>query len=106
VRLSQIDLTGLTAVSFVAMSPPQLGGVGGTIEVRRDSVNGPVLGESVMIRPTTTMGAPEPLRTALAPTTGMHDLYLVFKNPQAGAQQSLFVVLTATFENGGAGAPR
>ena len=37
---------------------------------------------------------------ALKPTTGLHDVYFVFKNDQAKAQQMLFIVLTATFVNG------
>ena len=99
VRLSRIDLTGITAVSFVGMAPPQLGGVGGTVEIRRDSPTGPVLGESEAIRPVAAMGPPSPVRATLQPTSGVHDLYLVFRNPEAGGKP-LFVLLTATFEGG------
>jgi cytochrome c len=103
VRLAKIDLTGLAAVSFLASAPPQLGGVGGTIEIRRDSLSGPLLGETEAIRPTAAAaGAPAPVRAVLAPTPGVHDLYFVFRNPQAARQQPLFVVMTATFESAAA----
>jgi hypothetical protein len=62
-------------------------------------VAGALLGETEMIRPDAAMGAPAPVRAALKPTSGVHNLYFVFTNPAAGPQQSLFIVLTATFEN-------
>jgi hypothetical protein len=36
----------------------------------------------------------------LKPTSGLHDVYFVFRNDQAKTQQMLFIVLTATFVNG------
>jgi hypothetical protein len=41
----------------------------------------------------------------LRPTSGVHDVYLVFRNPDAKGDQFLFGVLTATFE-AAARAPR
>jgi hypothetical protein len=46
---------------------------------------------------------PTQLRAALKPTTGMHDVYFVFKNDQAKAQQMLLIALTATFVSGAPG---
>jgi len=45
----------------------------------------------------TTDEAPLPRRVPLQPTTGVHDLYFVFTNPDAGGDALLFAVLTATF---------
>ena len=99
VALKQIDLTGIGAVAFVAVAPAQYQAKGGKIEVHLDSPTGALLGESELVRPTTDAGAPPSrLRTALKPTSGLHDVYLVFRNPDAKGDGFLFGVLTATFE--------
>ena len=99
VALKQLDLTGLTAVIFSAVAPARYQALGGKVEVHLDSTTGSLLGESELIRPTTDSTAlPYQLRTALRPASGAHDVYLVFRNPDAKADQFLFGVLTATFE--------
>ncbi|MEO8577891.1 MAG: PQQ-dependent sugar dehydrogenase, partial [Gemmatimonadales bacterium] len=110
VALKQIDLTGITAVVLSAVAPAQYQAKGGKIEVRLDSPTGALLGESGLIRPTTDPAAPpSQLRTALSPTSGLHDVYLVFRNADANGDQFLFGVLTATFQSatpvGGASQP-
>jgi hypothetical protein len=61
-----------------------------------------LLGETAMISPTANAAAPpSQLRTTLRPTSGVHDLYLVFRNPDAKADQFMFGLLTATFEAAG-----
>jgi cytochrome c len=100
VAFKQIDLTGVSAVTFVAVAPAQYQAIGGKIEVHIDSPTGDLLGESELIRPTVNPAAPPSLlRTALKPTSGMHDVYLVFRNADAKGDQFLFGVLTATFES-------
>jgi cytochrome c len=99
VALKQIDLTGIAAIIFSVVAPTQYQAIGGKIEVHLDSPTGTLLGESELIRPTAEPGArPSLLRTALQPTSGLHDVYLVFRNPAAKGDQFLFGVLTATFE--------
>ena len=50
-------------------------------------------------RPHGSAAPPVQLHAALTPTTGVHDVYLVFRNDQVpSGQQMLFVVLTATFQ--------
>jgi cytochrome c len=97
VALKQIDLIGIGAVTFAAVAPSQYQAKGGKIEVHLDSPTGALLGESEPIRPTASP-APLPLRTVLRPTSGVHDVYLVFRNPDAKDDGFLFGVLTATFE--------
>jgi len=97
VALRQIDLTGVGAVTFVAVAPTQYQATGGKIEVHLDSPTGAVLGESEAIRPTADQ-APLRLRTTLRPTTGVHDLYFVFRNTDLKSDAFMFGVLTATFE--------
>jgi len=97
--LKQIDLTGINAVVFTAVAPAQYQAKGGKIEVRLDSPTGALLGESELIRPTTDPAAPPSrLRTELKPTSGLHDVYLVFRNQDAKSDGFLFGLLTAGFE--------
>jgi cytochrome c len=99
VALKQIDLTGVGAVTFLAVAPAQYQAKGGKVEVHLDSTTGPLLGESELIRTTTDPSAkPSPLRTTLRPTSGLHDVYLVFRSPDTKGDQFLFGLLTATFE--------
>ena len=100
VALKQIDLTGVGAVTFTAVAPTQYQAKGGKIEVHLDSPTGALLGESEMIQPSAGT-APVQLRTVLKPTSGMHDVYLVFSNPDVKGDQFLFGLLTATFAAGG-----
>ena len=97
VALKQTDLTGIGAVTFVAVAPSQDQAKGGKIEVHLDSPTGALLGESGLISPTAAL-APAQLRTTLKPTSGLHDVYLVFRNPDATSDGFMFGVLTATFE--------
>ena len=97
--LKQIDLTGIAAVVFSAAAPAQYQALGGKIEVHLDSPTGALLGESETIRPTADPSAPpSQLRTTLRPTSGLHDVYLLFRSPDAKGDQFLFGLLTATFE--------
>jgi cytochrome c len=100
VSLKQIDLTGVGAIVFTGLAPAQYQARGGKIEVHLDSPTGDLLGESALISPTTDPAArPSQLRTAIKPTSGVHDVYLVFRNPDASGDQFLFGLLTATFES-------
>jgi len=99
VAVKQIDLTGVAAVTFMAVAPSQYQAKGGKIEVRADSLTGAVLGASEPIRPTDNQ-MPLQLRVPLGATSGVHDLYFVFTNPEApgGGDGFMFGVLTARFE--------
>jgi cytochrome c len=102
-----IDLSGVTSVLFAVMAPTQfVNSTGGTVEVRIDKPDGPLVGETPRVDPTPTMGAPTMARAPLKATSGVHDLYFVFRNPQAPEGRSLFILTTATFEGaGGSAAP-
>ena len=102
VKLEKIDLTGISGVSISATAPAQYGATGGKVELHVDSATGPLLGETEVIKPSTDSAAPPvQLHASLTPTTGVHDLYFVFRNEQVpSGQQMLFVVLTATFQTG------
>jgi cytochrome c len=96
VSFKQIDLTAIGAVTLMVAAPAQYQAKGGKIELHADSPTGALLGESDAITPTADQ-TPLRLRVALKPTSGVHDLYLVFRNPDVTTDQFLFAVLTATF---------
>jgi cytochrome c len=99
VALKQIDLAGIAAVTFSAVAPAQYQATGGKIEVHLDSPTGALLGETDLIRPNANAAAPPAvLRTVLRPTSGVHDVHLVFRNPDSKGDGFMFAVLTATFE--------
>ncbi|NUO65360.1 MAG: PKD domain-containing protein [Gemmatimonadaceae bacterium] len=98
-KLAGVDLTGIFSVVLAALAPTQYQAVGGVVEVRIDSAAGALIGTSEAIRPVADTAAPPmQLRTALTPTAGTHDVYLVFRNPAVTKDALLFVLLTATFE--------
>ncbi|MEO8562694.1 MAG: ThuA domain-containing protein [bacterium] len=100
-KLKQIDLTGISDIVVAVVAPAAYGAVGGKLEIHIDSDGGALIGETPMVSPQTEATAPPiQLRAALKPTTGAHDVYFVFKNDQAKAQQLLLIALTATFGNG------
>jgi cytochrome c len=96
--LKRIDLTGITGVTFMATAPAQYGAQGGTVEVHADSATGALLGKTEMLQPQPGGGAPVQLHVALAPTSGMHDVYIVVRNDAVKQDQMLMVLMTATFE--------
>jgi uncharacterized repeat protein (TIGR02543 family) len=56
------------------------GAIGGTIELRLDSSTGTLIG-TVAVSGSTGFSDYKTFSTAITPTTGTHDLYLVFKHP-------------------------
>lgn len=95
----QLDLKGVSAIIFAALAPlPQLNATGGKVEIRLDSANGPLVGETAAIQPSATMGAPTQLRAVLTPTAGVRDVYFIFRNTEAPQGRNLFILTTATFE--------
>ena len=96
VSFTKIDLTGIGAVNLVALAPLQYQARGGSIEVRADSLTGALLGQSDPIQPSNDQ-APQPRRIPLAATSGVHDLYFVFRNAGATGDGFMFAVLTGTF---------
>ena len=102
IGFSNIDLTGITQIMFTASAPKaQLNAAGGSIEVHLDAPTGKLIGETAFIAATdggsmTTM--PPPVIAKLSPVTGLHAVYLVFKNDKAPAGQALFVLIDLEFK--------
>src|SRR5919112_1521182 len=104
VRFRQIDLTGISEIVFGLTAPAQYGAVGGKIEVHVDAPDGPLVGETESVQAQQAQNAPPiQARAALKPTTGMHDVYFVFKSDPAKPQAMPFILMTATFVSGSGG---
>lgn len=79
-----VDLSGVTAIKGQFALVP---GVtkGGRVEYRLDGLDGELLGTATLEQHLTKMGFLEPI-TPISPTTGQHDVYVVFASddPEAG----------------------
>ena len=107
ISLKQIDLTGIRSMDFTAMAPKaQLNAEGGTIELHLDAPNGELLGQTPFIGDNGGgfAGGGKPVTLDVKPTEGRHDIYLVFKNPNAKSGASLMVVTNTTFISDGSAA--
>jgi cytochrome c len=99
VRFKQLDLTGISEIVFGLTAPAQYGAIGGKIEVHTDAADGTLIGETETVQAQQAQNAPPiQARATLKPTTGMHDLYFVFKSEKAEGMP--FIAMTATFVNG------
>jgi cytochrome c len=114
-----LDLTGIDSIAvgvltrFYAWSHF----IGGTVEVRLDSPSGPLLSPPVQVTPPAApvqqdggqpptnptaavfLGAnlEKPVPFPVGSHTGMHDVYIVFRNPNAGPASALFLVTGVEF---------
>ncbi len=81
---NNLDLTGIGSVTVVATANAQFGFEGGMIEVHLDAPDGPLIGQSDMVRPVISDNPmrtpPAMLNIALKPTEGSHNIYFVCRN--------------------------
>jgi cytochrome c len=95
-----VDLTGIDQVMVVALAPTeQVNAAGGTVEIHIDSPTGPIIGESTPIVPSKgKFTQPQPIMAMakLKPTTGMHEVYYVFRNEKANGG-ILFIVTNISY---------
>ncbi len=98
----KIDLSGVKALEFLIAAPKeQLNAVGGVIEVRLDSPEGPVLARTPAVQPDASgisaTSPPSPLKVSVSPASGLHDLYFVCLSNHPESKQPLFVPLSVEF---------
>jgi cytochrome c len=102
IGFSNIDLTNIAQIAFTASAPKaQLNAAGGIIEVRLDGPTGKLVGETAFLSPSAAASPtnmPAPVVAKLSGATGVHDVYLVFKNDKAPTGQALFVVIDLEFQ--------
>ena len=101
-----VDLTGIDQVLVVALAPTeQVNAAGGTVEIHLDSPTGPLIGETTPIVPSKgKFTQPQPIMAMakFTPTTGMHEVYFVMRNPKA-ASGILFIVTNISYMSSQAG---
>jgi cytochrome c len=102
-NFKKIDMTGITNLYFTVIAPvEQLNSQGGVIEVHTGSAEGPLIGQTDFIPPSTEPIAammskgimPAPHKVPVT-ANGVNDLYFVFKNDKAAG--ALYVPLSVTF---------
>lgn len=90
---NDLDLTGIGSVKLIGSAPASYM-AGGSVELRLDSADGPVIGSTAI---ETTEGMPSTLfqiPVAIQKTQGMHNLYLTFTTPTGeGAVCSLTMLV-------------
>ena len=94
VAYNDIDFSGIGAFKVMGMASNERA-VGGKVEIRLDSPTGQLLGTGNIEK-----GTPKPTKIAISPTTGFHNLYLVFSNPNNGGKP-LYSLLDITVEKNG-----
>ncbi|MCC6461419.1 MAG: ThuA domain-containing protein [Saprospiraceae bacterium] len=102
VGLNQIDLSGMKQVQITAAAPKQYNFAGGQIELRLKSPDGPLVAGPVVFASTEGDGfAPSPpAKIPFVPgTSGIHDVYLVFRNDTAKVGQVQMSVLGIAFQD-------
>ncbi|MFT5165839.1 MAG: cytochrome c [Saprospiraceae bacterium] len=116
---SALDLTGIQNIDVFVQVSARYEAHGGIVEIRLDSPDGKLIGQSEKaIQKKDVRGAwgnnkaatPEEIiarrrrgaqamTVKLEPINGVHDLYFVFKNPEAGANQVLLNIKEIEFYN-------
>lgn len=102
---NHVDLTGITRATCMVLAPENmLNAAGGRIELRIDSPDGPVIGQSEHMNPVKGNAmrlAPTLATIKVSPTAGFHNVYFVYKNERAPAGQPLFIMTNIKFESDG-----
>lgn len=95
---SKLDMQGIDQIQFT-VNVPEGEMVGGIIEVRLDSPEGRLLGQTPEIAPVNGDGASKRVQAFVRSETGIHDVYFVFKNAVAGRIRPLFAITDILFLN-------
>ena len=121
IAFSGIDLTGIERIEIGALTRFWTWShfKGGTVEVRLDSVTGPLVGEPASVVPPPpveastdeSQGAPrasvvlgenleKPVSVNVGGIGGVHDVYIVFRNPRTGPADALMLLRGIEFVPG------
>jgi cytochrome c len=97
IGFKKLDLTGIKQLQFNASASTLENNPGGVIEVHLDSPTGSVLGKVDVEILDQKPKVPVLLKTDIAATEGMHDIYFVFKNDKAKPIEALLSLKTIVF---------
>jgi cytochrome c len=98
-----LDLTGVTRLRLATSMGGGMGAAGGTIEVRSGGPAGAVLGQAAVAAPVgrgrgVAGGVASGTTIDLVPTSGLTDLYLVFRNDRVTGAQPLLSLSAVRLE--------
>jgi cytochrome c len=115
IGFKQLDLTGIRELVLYVAVTSRAGAIGGTVEARLDSPDGPLLGQSEKVVGKKEDGFQRPpqgvnfidwrrenslkARIPLDGTNGLHDVYFVFRNPEAKGDEILMSISEIQFKN-------
>jgi cytochrome c len=102
VSFNDIDLTGISSISFVASAAANYGQAGGVMEVHVGSPTGEIIGTTDFVKAldvdASRPGMPGMVTAKIQPTEGKKDLYFVYRNDKAASGQSLFTLINIIFQ--------
>jgi cytochrome c len=121
IAFKELDLSGIKELEMNAAAQKREGALGGKIEIRLDSPTGTLVGEKqVEVAPEVDMAkimaelesqkkpgevvkpprrpTRAPVVVSIAPTTGKHDIYLLFKNDSAKPVEPLMTLSKVVFK--------
>ncbi|MGB3798693.1 MAG: PKD domain-containing protein, partial [Lewinella sp.] len=107
VMLRDVDLANIKSLTVMATAPqPTVGAVGGTVELRIDGADGPLLGTSDPVLPAESMSLQPsmlniPIELPQGAADSSHDIYLVFVNEET-SDKTIMVVMGTQFQLAGA----
>ncbi len=95
----RFDLTGIRFVEILAQTLARELHAGGVVELRLDSAAGPLVGQAEIPAPGVGPRRPPdaPAARIAVSATGLHDVFLVFRNDTAPASATLMVVTGVRF---------
>ena len=94
VAYNDIDFSGIGAFKVMGIASDDRT-TGGKVEIRLDSPTGQLLGTGDIEK-----GVPKPTKIPISPTSGFHNLYLVFSNPNNGGKP-LYALTDISVEKSG-----
>lgn len=109
IGFQQIDLTGISQITIGALTRFWHWShyLGGEVEIRLDSPEGPLVGEPQERFQSDTLTAEDgpffgdamglPIKMDVSGVDGIHDVYLIFRNREAGDDDALFILTGIEF---------
>ena len=94
----KLDLTGIKEVELKVTTSPREKNLGGIIEIRTGSPSGLLIGQA-LVEPAEDQALSKAVKTEIKETSGLNDLYFIFKNDKAKPIEPLMSITTISFNN-------
>ncbi len=94
----KLDLTGIKEIELKVATSPREKNLGGIIEIRTGSPSGLLIGQA-LVEPAEDQALSKAVKTEIKETSGLNDLYFIFKNDKAKPIEPLMSITTISFNN-------